>query len=320
MIAVLCGGVGAARLLSGLQAVVDPGEIVAIVNTGDDAELHGLHISPDLDTITYTLAGAVNPDTGWGLAGESFRAMQALERYGGITWFRLGDTDLATHLYRTGRLSEGATLSEVTGEIARAWGLRLALLPMSDDPVRTRLEIAGGQEVDFQDYFVRLRHAVAVSRVRFAGAEQARPAPGVLEALERAAAVVIAPSNPVVSIGPILAVPGVAEALGARRESVVAISPIVAGAALKGPADRLLVELGGEASVAGVARWLAGSAGTLIVDPVDADAAAEVVAAGVRCVVSPSVMRTPAIAAQLAVAALDAVSGPGSGSGSGPGA
>ena len=211
-----------------MQAVVDPGAIIGIVNTGDDTELHGLHISPDLDTITYTLSGVANPTTGWGLTGDTFRAMQALERFDAVTWFRLGDADLATHLYRTGRMREGATLSEVTAEISRAWGLRVRLLPMSDDPVRTRLRLEGAQEVAFQEYFVKLRHSVVVDSVRFAGAEVARPAPGVLAALEAAEVVVVAPSNPVVSIGPILAVPGVTSVLTARRDSVVAVSPIVA--------------------------------------------------------------------------------------------
>jgi len=313
VIAVLCGGVGAARMLTGLQAVVDPGEIVGVVNTGDDTELHGLYISPDLDTITYTLAGVVNPATGWGLEGESFRAMQALERFGAVTWFRLGDADLATHLYRTGRLRQCATLSEVTQEISRAWGRGVRLLPMSDDPVRTRLRLADSQEVAFQEYFVKLRHSVVVESVRFEGAETARPAPGVLEALESAEIVVVAPSNPVVSIGPILAVAGVTKCLTARRDSVVAVSPIVAGAALKGPADRLLVELGGDASAPGVARFLSAFVGTLVIDQADEDVAAEVEAAGVNCVVAPTVMRTHEIAADLArtvLAACGTVTGP----------
>ncbi len=306
MIAVLCGGVGAARILAGMQAVVDPGEIVGIVNTGDDMELHGLYVSPDLDTITYTLAGVVNPATGWGLAGESFRAMQALERFDAITWFRLGDGDLATHLYRTGRMHEGATLSEVTAEITRAWGLGVRLLPMSDDPVRTRLRLRDAQEVAFQEYFVKLRHSVVVDSVRFEGAETASAAPGVLDALESAEIVVVAPSNPVVSIGPILAVPGVQDVLRARRDSVVAVSPIVAGATLKGPADRLLVELGGQASAPGVARFLSAWAGTLVIDQADADVVGEVEQAGVNCVVAETVMRTPELAAGLARTVLGA--------------
>lgn len=306
MIAVLCGGVGAARMLAGIQAVVDPREVVAIVNTGDDTEMHGLYISPDIDTITYTLAGAMSPTTGWGLVGDTFRVMEALERFGSATWFRLGDCDLATHMYRTGRLGEGATLSEVTAELSRAWSVEVRILPMSDDPVRTRLELVSGEDVAFQEYFVKLRHSVAVSKVRFESAAAARPAPGVMEALNCADVVVVAPSNPIVSIGPILAVPGIASALEARRDSVVAVSPIVAGAALKGPADRLMVELGEEASVVGVARLLAKWVGTLVIDQADAAFATEVRRAGLECVVAQSVMRTPERAAELARAVLGA--------------
>jgi LPPG:FO 2-phospho-L-lactate transferase len=311
VIAVLCGGVGAARFLGGLLDVVPPGDVTAIVNTGDDTDLHGLRICPDLDTVTYTLAGAVDRERGWGLTGETWTAMEALERYGGATWFRLGDRDLATHLFRTGRLAEGASLSQVTAELAAAWGLGLRLLPMSDEPVRTRLRLAGeadqGGEVAFQEYFVKLRHSVPVAEVRFSGAEEAHPAAGVLEAICDADVVVVAPSNPVVSIGPILAVPGVAAALRARRDRVVAISPIVAGAALKGPADRLLSELGSEASVVGVAHWHAAHAGTLVVDEQDASLAADVEAAGMHCVVADTVMRSPEVAASLARAVLAAV-------------
>lgn len=310
MIAVLAGGVGAARLLGGLVRVVDPAQITAVVNTADDTVLHGLHVSPDLDTVTYTLAGAVNPDTGWGLVGETFAAMDALDRYGAPTWFRLGDRDLATHLYRTGRFAEGARLSEVTAEITAAWGLGLRLLPMTDDPVRTRLELAEGGEVEFQEYFVHRRHAVAVRAVRFAGAESATPGPGVLDVLREAELIVVAPSNPIVSIGPILAVPGIAEVLEARRELVVAVSPIVAGSALKGPADRLLVELGGESSSAGVARLLRARIGTLVVDDADAALAPEIEREGVRCVVTPTVMRTPEIAEELARTVIAAASQP----------
>jgi LPPG:FO 2-phospho-L-lactate transferase len=296
----LAGGVGAARMLRGLVAVVPPPEVTAVVNTGDDVVLHGLHVSPDIDTVTYTLAGAVNPDTGWGLAGETWSAMEALERYRGLTWFRLGDRDLATHLYRTQRLREGASLSTITSEIAAAWGLDVRLVPMSDDPVETRVTIAGGGEVGFQEYFVARRHAVPVSAVRFAGAEVARPAPGVLEALAAAERVVVCPSNPIVSIGPLLAVPGVRSAVAARRDDVVAVSPIVAGAALKGPADRMLAELGHEPSVVGVARLYADVAATLVVDEADAASASAVEAAGMRCVVAPTVMRTADDAAALA--------------------
>ena len=299
--AALAGGVGAARLLRGLVGVVASGDVVAVVNTGDDVVLHGLHVSPDLDTVTYTLAGAVEPAQGWGLAGESWAAMDALGRYPGApAWFRLGDRDLATHLFRTGRLADGATLATVTAEIAAAWGVRTTLLPMSDERVETRVHVAGEGEIGFQEYFVERRHAVAVAGVRFEGADGAKPAPGVLEAIGTAERVVICPSNPIVSIAPILAVPGIREAVAARREDTVAISPIIAGAALKGPAARLLAELGHEASVVGVARLYADVAATLVVDTADEALAAAVEGAGVRCVVAPAVMHGVAEAAALA--------------------
>lgn len=303
MIVALAGGVGAARMLRGILAVVPPEQVTAVVNTGDDIVLHGLHVSPDLDTVTYTLANAINPETGWGLVEESWQAMAALERYGGQTWFRLGDKDLATHMFRTQRLGEGATLSQVTAEITAAWDLGLRVLPMSDDRVETRVTVgrpAGSTEIGFQDYFVGHQHSVPVESVRFAGAETATPAPGVLEAIEHAERVVICPSNPIVSIGPLLAVPGVRAAVEARREAAVAVSPIVAGAALKGPADRMLTELGHEATVVGVARLYAPLASTLVIDEADAALADQVEAAGMRCLVTDTIMRGPAEAAALA--------------------
>lgn len=306
MIAVLSGGVGAARLLEGLVEVVDPASVTAVVNVGDDLELHGLSISPDLDTITYTLSGEQNPETGWGLANESWRAIGALEAFGAQTWFRLGDRDLGTHLYRTGRLRTGAVLSEVTREISRRFGITIGLVPVTDDPLRTVLTLADGSEVAFQEYFVKLRHAVAVTAVRFDGAPEARPAPGVTDLLESAEQIVIAPSNPIVSIGPILAVPGVAQILERRRDVVVAVSPIVGGKALKGPADRLLVELGGEASVVGVASVLAPFAATLVIDHADAMLTSAVEAEGMACEVTDTVMSTPGVAASLAEVVLAA--------------
>lgn len=317
MIAVLCGGVGAARFLAALARVSDPADTVAIVNTGDDTVLHGLSISPDLDTITYTLAEAIDPMRGWGLAGETWVAMEALHRYAATvppgssaapTWFNLGDRDLATHFYRTARLTEGGTLSEVTAEIARAWGLQQRLVPMSDDRVATMVTLAGGEEVSFQEYFVKLHHDVAVEAVRFAGADTATLAPGTERLLADAACVIVAPSNPIVSIGPIRALPGVDALLAARRQSVVAVSPIVGGAALKGPADRMLRELGHEPSVVGVARLYAPIAATLVIDPVDASLAAAVEQEGMRAVVTESVMSTPEIGAALARAVLQAAS------------
>lgn len=309
MLVALAGGVGAARFLRGLVRVLAPTQITAVVNVGDDTELHGLHISPDLDTVLYTLAGAINAETGWGLTGESWTVMEALEKLGGLTWFRLGDNDIATHFFRTQRLAEGATLSEVTTELARARGVDVHLVPVSDDPVRTRLQLVDGPEVAFQEYFVRLHHDVAVSGVRFDQAESARPAPGVLDAIATASSLVVCPSNPVVSIAPLLAVPGVSEALAARRQHIVGISPIVAGAALKGPADRLLTELGFESSVVGVARWYASWVGTLVIDEADAALAPAVEAQGVRCIVAPTVMSTVERAASLARTVLDAEHG-----------
>ncbi|HMC40003.1 MAG TPA: 2-phospho-L-lactate transferase [Acidimicrobiales bacterium] len=313
MIVALAGGVGAARMLSGLVSVVPPADVTAVVNTGDDAVMHGLHISPDLDTVTYTLAGMINPATGWGLKGETWSAMAELRAYSGdrLGWFNLGDQDLGTHLYRTTRLAEGAPLSQVTAEIAARWELGVRIVPMSDDRVETRVVVAdgtgAGREIGFQEYFVGARHSVPVRSIRLAGIEQARPAPGVVEAIGAAATVLICPSNPVVSIGPVLAVPGLGAAVTARRSRTVAVSPIVAGRALKGPADRMMSELGHEPSVAGVARMWAPYAAALVIDEADRDRAADVEAAGMRAVVGPTVMSSPAAAAHLARLALDAL-------------
>ena len=290
--------------------------MTAVANCGDDIVLGGLHISPDLDTITYCLAGELNPDTGWGLRNESWQALETLRRLGGQSWFGLGDRDLGTHLYRTQRLAEGAPLSVVTAELAARWGTDVRLLPVTDDRLETRVTIDHGTdssrsaartEIGFQEYFVGLRHAVAVRSVRFAGAERARPAPGVVGAISDAAAVVIAPSNPIVSIGPVLAVPDVRRAVVQRRERTVAISPIVAGAALRGPAARLMAELGHETSVVGVARLYAPVAAALVIDSEDAPLANAVEAEGLRCIVTPTIMHTPDHAAALARTALAAV-------------
>ena len=307
MITVLAGGVGAARMLAGLLQVVDPAELTAVVNTGDDLVLHGLEISPDLDTVTYTLAGAIDPDRGWGLAGETWQAMATLGRYGGEAWFNLGDRDLGTHLFRTARRHAGATLTEVTAEIVAAWELGLRVLPMTDDPVRTMVTVEDEGEIGFQEYFVGRQHAVTVESVRFEGVERATPAPGVLDALAEAEVVVIAPSNPIVSIGPVLAVPGLREAVVARRADVVAVSPIIAGAALKGPADAMLAALGHESSAVGIARIYAELAGTLVIDEADAHLADAVEAEGVRCVVAPTIMSSPERAAALGRTVLEAV-------------
>jgi len=307
MITALAGGVGAARLLRGMVEVVPAEDITAIVNTGDDTVMHGLHISPDLDTVMYTLADAINTETGWGLAGETWRVMESLERLGGITWFNLGDQDLATHCYRTQRLGEGATLGQVTSELARSFGVGVRLVPVTDDPLRTRLQLVDGPEVGFQEYFVHLRHEVAVRGVRFEGAEAARPGPGVMDALSGAEAIVVCPSNPVVSIGPLLAVPGVRDRLVQLRDRIVGVSPIIAGAALKGPADRLLREMGFESSVVGVARWYAPWVATLVIDEADAGLIDAVEAEGVRCVVAPTVMSSVDRSSVLSRLVLDAL-------------
>lgn len=304
----LCGGVGAAKLLPGLAAIVEPRLLTAVVNVGDDCDLHGLLISPDLDTITYTVAGQVNPETGWGLADETWAAMEALGRFGrviprgsgaGATWFHLGDRDLATHLYRAGRLAEGAPLSQVTTEVAAAFGVRFRLLPVTDDRLRTFL-VVDGQELEFQEWFVGRRHQGTVSAVRFDGGETAMPAPGVLEALGEADRIVVCPSNPIVSIGPLLAVAAVRSLLEERRADVVAVSPIVAGAALKGPAASLLADLGHDVSALGVARAYRSFAGALVVDEADAELAPAIEAEGLRAIVTPTVMHDRAQAEALA--------------------
>jgi LPPG:FO 2-phospho-L-lactate transferase len=312
-VAVLAGGVGAARFLRGLRAAVDPATITAVVNVADDEVVNGLFVSPDIDTVLYTCAGAIDPERGWGLEGETWRAMEELRRLADsagraeLGWFNLGDRDIGTHMFRTARLAQGATSTDVTRELADAWDLGMTVLPVTDDRVATRVATRDLGELAFQEYFVREQHGVEATGVRFAGADESKPAPGVLDALADAEVVVIAPSNPIVSIGPVLAVPGVRDAVVARRERCVAISPIVGGRALKGPADRLLVELGHESSVVGVARLYRELASVLVVDEVDADLADAVEAEGLRCLVVPTVMTTPQVAAALARATIGAV-------------
>ncbi len=297
---VLAGGVGAARYLQGAVEALDPADVTAVVNVADDVTLHGLRVCPDLDTCTYTLAEAIDPQRGWGLVNESFKAMAALGRYGGLDWFSLGDQDLGTHLYRTQRLIEGATLTEVTSEICDAWGVSATLLPVSDDPIETRVTLGTGEEIGFQEYFVRLAHSVEISSVRFVGTEQARPSAVALEAIEAAETLVIAPSNPAVSIQPVLAVPGIEAAVRARRSRNVAVSPIVGGRALKGPADRMLRELGEQATVVGVARRYQDLAATMVIDETDAESAGEIEDLGMRVIAVPTVMSEPGVAQALA--------------------
>ena len=303
VITVLSGGVGAARLLRALGTVIDPSELSAVVNVGDDLVLHGLSICPDLDTIAYTLAGLNNDELGWGLSGETWRVMSELDALGGEAWFRLGDRDLATHLYRTERLTHGATKTDVTAELCAKWGVSVRLLPVSDDPIATVFATALGR-LSFQEYFVRHHHDVAVNAIEFAGVDQARPGPDVLNTLERATRIVIAPSNPLISIEPILRVAGVREVLERRRDDVVAVSPIINGAALKGPADRLLRELGHEVSCVGVADYYRGLVGTWIIDEADERHASDIESRGPNVRVTTTIMAQPDAARRLAESVL----------------
>lgn len=289
-VAVLAGGVGAARFLDGLVRVIPAADVTAIVNVGDDMEWAGLHISPDLDTVTYTLADLVNPETGWGLHGESRRTLDRLSELGGPDWFMIGDLDLATHLYRTHRLSEGDALSEITGDLAAGLGVDCAITPVTDDRLRTVVGTDQG-ELAFQDYFVRRRASDPVHALRFDGAETARPAPLVEDALAKADVIVVAPSNPFLSIDPLLSVPGVREQVTSNRARVVAVSPIVGGQAVKGPAADILQSLGHDVSALGVARLYDDLAEVFVLDETDA-ALAEVIAAetGMRVVVMQTLM------------------------------
>ncbi len=286
----LAGGVGAARFLDGLTRVVAPERVFIIGNTADDAEIHGLHISPDLDTVTYTLAGLANPQHGWGIRGDSFRCLEALGRLGADTWFQLGDLDLATHLYRTQRLKQGASLSEVTAEITSALKIRSTLVPMSNQRVRTRICTPTG-ELEFQTYFVKRRARDRVTAMRFEGASEASPAPGLLAAIENAEAIILCPSNPFISIGPILAIPGIRAALQQRRDKVAAISPIVGGRALKGPAAKMMKSMQLRSSAAEVAKLYADFTGVFVLDEVDRKQASQVEALGMRPVVTGTIMR-----------------------------
>lgn len=300
----LAGGVGAARFLRGLVEVVPAHEVAAIVNTGDDCELYGVHVSPDLDIVTYTLAGQVDPQRGYGLAGDGFALVDALARFGHPTWFRLGDRDYATCLHRTLRRRAGAGLAEVTDEIRRAWGVGVRLLPMSEDPCPTYVSLRDGRRLHFEEYLARDGAPDDVAHVDLGAAARARPGPGVLEALASAEGVILCPSNPVVSIGPILAVPGVRDALRRSAAPVVAVSPIVGGAPVKGPADRLLRGIGAEVSARGVATLYRDVARGFVLDERDLHDADDVAALGlVPCAVD-TLMTDVARAARLAEATL----------------
>jgi LPPG:FO 2-phospho-L-lactate transferase len=253
MIVVFTGGTGGTKLVQGLQQIVSPEELTVVVNTGDDVEWWGLHVSPDIDSVLYGLADLLSKDRGWGVEGDSFRCLERMKQLGQPSWFSLGDLDLATHLARTAMLRAGKTLSEATAELAAKFGVRTRVLPMSDDRVSTMLDTAKGT-LTFQEYFVRERHQVEVRAVRFEGADEARTAPGVIESIEQADAIVFAPSNPVTSIGPILAVPGIREALRRTPALAIAVSPIVGGSAVSGPAGELMQMMGWPSTIAGVAK------------------------------------------------------------------
>jgi len=288
-ITALAGGTGAAKLLRGLARVVDPRELTVVVNTGDDAEIWGLHVSPDLDTVCYTLGDVIDEDKGWGLRDETFHALDQITRFGEPGWFNLGDRDLATHLHRTRLLHAGQSLTAITRRIAQALHVTATVLPMSDQPVRTRILGPDGW-LAFQEYFVREKAQVDVRAVSYAGAPRATPAPGVTDALRRADAVLVCPSNPITSIGPILAVPGIVEALQNTRATVVAVSPIVGGAAVSGPAGRLMASAGLPVSATGVAGAYGGWLDVLVLDEQDRALADDVRTAGATPVPAPTMM------------------------------
>jgi len=321
-VTVLAGGYGGAKLSHGMALTAAtatrsglPGlELSIVANTGDDLELHGLLVSPDLDTLMYTLAGLANEETGWGIRDETWSSAAMLARLGAPTWFQLGDRDLGTNLWRTARLRAGSRLTDVTADLATSLGVAARLLPMTDSPVRTELQTADGW-LEFQEYFVHRHHADAVTALRYRGAQAAQPTPEVLEAIAAADLLVLAPSNPFLSIGTILAVPGIADALQLAPAPVVAVSPIVGGAALRGPADQLFRSLGGEASALGVARHyqerFPGLVDSLVIDTQDEVAAGSIRATGMDTFVTGTVMRDAADRERLAQTILDRWLAPG---------
>jgi LPPG:FO 2-phospho-L-lactate transferase len=290
-IVMLAGGVGGSKLALGFYHIMNPRDLTAIANTGDDIVMHGLHVSPDPDILIYTLADAVNPATGWGFRDESFRVAQGLARYGRPVWFQLGDRDLATHIHRTAMLKDGATLSQVINSICAAHGVTACILPMSDSFIPTMLQTGEGR-MHLQEYFVRRRCEPKLLGIEFEGAGQSVASPGVVESIRDADVIIIAPSNPLISIGPILAVPGIRDALHARRAHVIAVSPLVDGKSLKGPTDKMLAELGHDVSTAGVARLYCDICSVFVIDEADADEAGVIADMGMRALVMPTVMRT----------------------------
>lgn len=304
MIVALAGGVGAARFLTGLRHLVHEQDLTVVVNTGDDIELFGLHISPDLDIVSYTLAGIVDEAKGWGISGDTFQCLQMLRQHGQETWFNIGDKDFATHIYRTQRLRQGSTLTQVTEEIRRALGLKMRILPMTDDKFETRIQTKDGS-IHFEEYMVKRQAKDEVLGVELVGAATAKPAPGVLESIGEAERVVVCPSNPIVSIGTILAVDGIRDALRRTQARVVAVSPIVAGAPVKGPADKLLRGLGLEVSAYGVAKLYADFLDTMIIDNQDAADRERLEQLGLKVVVANTVMKSLADKVALAKVVLE---------------
>ncbi|HLJ65834.1 MAG TPA: 2-phospho-L-lactate transferase [Chloroflexota bacterium] len=303
MITALCGGVGGSKLALGLYRILPPHELTVLVNTADDLEFCGLHVSPDLDTVTYTLAGLARRDVGWGLEGDTFSALELLGQYGVPTWFQVGDRDLATHVYRTQELRRGASLTMVTSAIAAGLGVRATVVPMSDDPVATRLEV-DGQWIAFQDYFVRLRHSQPVGAVVYEGIERAAASPSALAAIEAAEVIVLVNSNPVLSLLPILSVPGIRPAIE-RADAVVAVSPIVGSGAVSGPAGELMRLIGQPSTAAGVAAAYDGLLAGMIIDRVDADQVDTIAATGVAVRCTDTIMRDDASRERLAAETID---------------
>ena len=291
MIAALAGGVGAARFLTGVKKLVKDEDLSVVVNTGDDIELFGLHISPDVDIVTYTLAGIVDEEQGWGVKGDTFRCLETLKKHGQDTWFGLGDRDLATHLYRTQRLKQGFTLTQITHEICDVLGLGVKVLPMSNDKFETRVTTKEGS-MHFEEYFVRRKAKDEVLSVEFVGADTAKASPGVLDSILEAEIVVVCPSNPVVSIGTILSVEGVRDALKRTNARVVGVSPIVAGLPIKGPADKMLRSLGLEVSSFGVAKFYSDFLDTFVIDSKDVDEKSRIENLGVKVKVTNTVMKS----------------------------
>ena len=304
LVLALAGGVGGAKLASGLTRILPPERLVIVVNTGDDEEFHGLHVSPDLDTMTYTLSGLYNQETGWGMSGDSFNTLGMLNRLGSDTWFNLGDLDFAMHIRRTELLRHGATLSEVTAELTGRLGIQHSVIPMSDDPVRTVLDTDAGT-LAMQEYFVRYRAEPKVDAIRYVGAAAAKPSPAFAKALQECETIIFCPSNPYLSVAPIMAIPGVRDAISARSGNRIAVSPIVGGAAVRGPAGKIMAELGGTVSSVGVAREYRDLCDILVVDSQDADLADDISHEGIHPVATNTIMNNDADKIALAKSVLE---------------